>query len=344
MNISRTSITSVTLFLTVLLLSTSIKADEGNSISAGSQPELLGFWPTPRMTESMLRRWAIEAGEKYDLRPDQQEAVAKHLIERWTPFLEENRSELQPLINSYMEARLALDPPESDQVAQWAAKLMPIFKKLRTNVEDGEKEVRELLNAQQQIRFDQERMARRVGLQLFESTLKRWSVGKFKQHEWWNPPQGYDRMQKQKPGDPANEGDIARQKGKDATFGPDKNELPARVTDELSAWAKYVADFCDRFDLDRSQRNTADSFLRELTGRARDHAHRYRERIIAVEEMIRNRQKADEEKLNRELAELYGPIDRMFRELDERLNKLPTPGQRNRAEQLEATPAEQNEN
>ncbi len=296
MNISKISITAVTLSLTVLLLSTPIIADEGNSISAESQQELMGFWPTPRMTESMLRRWAIEAGEKYDLRPDQQQAVTRHLIERWTPFLEENRSELQPLINSYMEARLALEPPKPDEVAQWAAKVMPIFKKLRTNVEQGEEEVRDLLNAQQQIRFDQERMARRVGLQLFESTLKRWSVGKFKQQEWWNPPAGYDRMQKQKPGDPANESELTGNKGKPASPETEDDKLPARVTDELSAWAKYVADFCDRFDLDRSQRNTADSFLRELTGRARDHAHRYRDRIIAVEQMIQNPGKADQEK------------------------------------------------
>lgn len=292
------------------------------------QPEAQGgVWPTSRMLDSMLRRLAAEVGEKYDLRPEQRRAVEDRMVQRWGGFFNRNRQEIEPLLTDYLESRLSLEPPSADHVADWAAQAMPVFRRLRHNAEAGEQEIRELLDADQRAQFDQGSQEREMGLEIFEGQLKRWSVGKFRQDEWWDPPA--DRE-----GDGANSsplppeflGDAARR----ATAATTNGEPPARIALELHAWEKYVADFCDRFDLDQSQRNAADSILREMIERAEDHVKTYRVRIAVLEERIATGT-GDGAAFERELQELYGPIDAMFRELVERVEKLPTDGQRHRA-------------
>ncbi len=288
-----------------------------------------GFWPTDAMVESVLRRWAAEAAERYDLRPDQQREVERRLVDRWTGFLEENRADIQPLLNEYIEARLAMEPPSADAVADWAARAMPVFQRLKGNVEEGEQEVHELLNADQRARFEQRRTQRQFGLQFVEGQLKRWSVGNFKEREWWDPPAGYRAQQRRRLA--ADAADDQPRADDDAPVEP-----PARITNELAAWEQYVADFCDRYELDQAQRNAAESMLRELVDRARDHVYRHRERIAALEKKIVTGSGADDAAFDGELTELYGPLDAMFEELERRLQQLPTSAQRRRAEQPEA--------
>ena len=312
----------------MLLASIATASAAGPDSPPDDQPaQLEGFWPTSRMIESLIHRWAAESAQKYDLRPDQRRAVEDKLLKRWSTFLNDNRVELQPLVNEFVEARIALDPPTADQVADWASRAIPVYQRLRANLEEGQSEIRSLMNADQQARFDAERAKKTTGLQVFGSKLKRWSVGNFKQREWWRPPRGYQAKHAVD-----NTAGPRRATANRAEGNAADAEMPKRVTRELHAWEKHVADFCDRFDLDRSQRNAAQSMLREMSARARDHVRLRRDRIAELEGKIKDPAGVEETELNKELAELYGPLDRMFRELDDRLNKLPTPGQRLRAQ------------
>jgi hypothetical protein len=297
---------------------------------------LEGFWPTQRMIDSVVRRWALEAADKYDLRPAQHEEVEARLLERWHGFLQENRRDLQPLINEYLETRLDLEPPDADDVARWAARAMPVFDSLRKTIEAGEVEVREMLTPTQRVEFEKERVKRRLGLQFFESNLKRWSVGSFAQREWWDPPRGYrdDANKRHSTGARSPE----KAKGGAATNDAasiDSGGLPQRVALELNAWEIYVQEFCDKYDLDVSQRNAAESMLKEMILRAQDHVLLHRAEMDDVEFKIANPEGVKQQDLDKKLADVYGPMDRMFRELDERLNRLPTRGQRQRAEGVE---------
>ncbi len=298
--------------------------------SAQSRPESVdGFWPTTQMAESVIRRWAIESGAKYELRPEQQVEVERMLGERWMGFLADNRQELQPLLNEYIEAHLQVEPPSADQVADWAAKAMPVFEKLKANIEAGEDEVRGLLSEEQLPLFESERSKRKVQLRAAEGTLRRWSVGNFKQHEWWNPPT------KKQGGDGSNEhSNIPRPERLKEIRPPlpANADLPPRAVEELTAWERYVMDYCEKYELDRSQRNAAQSILRELRARAADHLHLNRDRIAAVEEAIVSPEESDAESVTNELRELYGPVDQMFQELQERINRLPTPAQKLRGD------------
>jgi hypothetical protein len=289
------------------------------------------------MIDGILRRAAIEAGGRYELTPQQQSELEDKLVQRWQGFLHENRADLQPLVNEYIETRLSPKPPTADDVSGWATRATPAFQRLRENVEASDQEVRDMLTPMQQAKFDVERLKHYVGLEAMQGKLKRWSVGDFKQNEWWTPP-GEDRKTKSQEAKAAKNAEHATAAGAAAAATPrptgSPDELPPRVQKELSLWEKYTEDFCNRYQLDRSQRNAAHSILDELLDRADEHALLHRDRIAVLEAKIAKPSPSEDvASFNRELEALYAPIDRLYAELQERLNRLPTSGQRRQIEQ-----------
>ena len=107
-----------------------------------------------------------------------------------------------------------------------------------------------------------------------------------------------------------------------------------QIAVEVGRWEKYVAEFNDRFGLNEGQRNTSFSFLQELKERALSHRDRYREDIGGLERRIEGFSGSETElaDLKKQLTTLYGPIDDMFKELQARLERLPTTEQRAAAE------------
>jgi hypothetical protein len=292
------------------------------------------FAPLSAIIDTVVRGFAVEVGETYELTPQQQRAVESKMLARWRTFFTEQRDDLEPLVREYLGARSAASPPSPDQVADWAARAMPVFRRLKRNAEAGQIEVRELLDDQQRAAFDQRQAQRQMGLRMFESQLKRWSVGSFRESEWWEPPQPSGA-------NPAPGSAIEPRAGTNGlpAVPPEATGLPGlygtvppRIALEMLSWEKYVRDFCVRYDLDRSQRNAADSILREMIERALDHTYRNRMGITALEHKIQTGSGTADAAFEQQLRELFGPIDRMFAELDARIQKLPTPGQRRRAE------------
>ena len=84
------------------------------------------------------------------------------------------------------------------------------------------------------------------------------------------------------------------------------------------------------FNLNEGQRTTAVSCLSELKQRAIAHRDRRREDIARLEFRIEHNAASDAplDELKKQLSELYGPIDDMFKELQTRLELLPTAEQR----------------
>jgi HD-GYP domain-containing protein (c-di-GMP phosphodiesterase class II) len=298
-----------------------------------------GTWPARQMTEAMVRDWTTRATEAYGLTADQRAKFEARLKNRWLGFVEQHQRELERLLNEYLEARFGDQPPDADRVAEWASRAIPLFERARLNLAKGEAEIREILDSRQRAEFDAQQAQNRAALGTFERKLKRWSVGRFDEREWWEPPaeRGMTRdSARATASQPAQTGAVA---GADHTRPNAASEMPPRVVEELDAWQQYVQAFCDHFELDQAQRNAAESMLREMRQRARDFVYRHRERVAAVEEMIANAVGVDPQVAEREIEEVYGPIDAMFRELDSRLQRLPTPGQVRRAEALQAQEA-----
>jgi len=309
------------MILAILLLALGISADVGRAVAAvESQPPAetipAGLWPTERMVEGLVRRWALEAADLYDLSEEQHQQVEARMLKRWPKFLQQNRRELQPLVNEYFEARLGLEPPPRQKVQTWASRALPMLEKVQEQIEAGNEEIRPLLSAAQQMKFQTQVLEMRAGVEFYRQRLGRWKEGRFETREWWDPPPSRRRRPISQP---AGTG-VARQP-------------PDQIVAELQAWDRYVADFIARHNLDEGQQNAALSILKELKERALAHRDGHRAEVIQLERRIAAGKTEDAQTVARELQRLYGPIDEVFGELEERLQKIPTETQQRAATQ-----------
>jgi hypothetical protein len=239
------------------------------------------------------------------------------MLERWQTFLRDNRRELQPLINEYFEARLSVEPPTREQMQAWAKRARPMADRVRKHIENGNQEIRRLLNPLQLVKFDSESLGMKAGLDALQDRLREWERGEFTAEQFWQPPPGYK---------PVNSDDA-----------PENSQAPKHPADqievELDRWDVYVADFIAAHGLDESQQRTATSILREVKERARAHRDRHRLDIAKLERSIAAGREEDQDQVQAELERLYGPIDDLFTELQERLSRVPTDAQRRAATQ-----------
>ena len=274
------------------------------------QPVRDGIWPTERMIESMVRRTALEAAERYELTDEQRRQIEAGMLKRWQKFLRDNRGELQPLVNEYLEAHLSVDPPTREQVRAWAERALPMAEKIHEHIETGNQGIRRLLTPLQRVKFDSESLEVKAALDALYDRLRRWEQGDFTETELWQQPRGYKRAAERAP-----EAEVAPAEPAD------------QVETELDRWDVYVTDFIATYRLDEAQQRAATSILREVKDRAWAHRDHNRIEIQRLEHAIDAGRKQDEAGLKAELAHLYGPIDTLFTELATRLNRIPTESQ-----------------
>ncbi len=313
----RTELAVVVAWATVAAAASPLAAEPPATTQPGAHDAPASFWPTDAMIETLLRRWSGAAAEVYALSPGQHQQLEAQLLDRWPKFLRENRSEWQPLLNEYLEARIAGQPPSSEMMRAWAHGGLPQLDKLRRFVEEGNDQFAALLDTRQQALFATDRSRLTRELEVFQTRLQTWERGEFRVQEW----QDLTR--------PAPTG-----RGTPATSSqPTTEPQPADEFEaEMAAWDEHVRDFIVRYELDEGQRKTAESILGEMQARARDHYHYHRVRIAAMEELIRYpKLQTTEAEIRSELVQLYGPIDDMFAELERRLALIPTEAQKRQA-------------
>ena len=290
---------------------------------AEAKPEQVpsGLWPTERMIESSVRRWTLEAARLYELGDEQQELVEAVMLERWSRFLREHRPDLQPLVNEYFEARLAVAPPAREQVEAWASRALPLFEKIQEQIEAGNEDIRPLLTGPQRVEFEAQVREMRAGMEAYGQRIARWRRGQYAEREWWDPPRGLA-------GQPTTRPAEARPDYLGAALEP-----PDQIAAELQAWDRYVAEFIALYRLDEGQCGAALSILDEVKQRAIAHRDGYRTEVQDLERQIAASRPENVRAVARELQRLYGPVDQMFRELEERLRRIPTHAQHRAASQ-----------
>jgi len=287
------------------------------------EPPLEGIWPTPKLLNLMLRRWLEESCEQYDLSEDQRSGLREDFVEEWTEFFSENRSSLQPLVNEFIEMRVGLEPPGREIVQSWAERMSPVFEKGRDQIRKSQSQFREVMQPMQRIRFEAEALQMNAALSFAELKLKQWQEGEFDDDDFWDGKPGDNSQRDQRRR-------KRREQEREIAAQADSSPPADQISLEMDAWRQYVEQSVESFRLDEGQRTTALSCLKELQERALAHRDRRREDISRLEEKIREAPESDEElaDVKRQLTELYGPVDEMFRELKARIESLPTSEQR----------------
>ena len=305
--------------------------------------EMQGLWPTNRLIELMLRRWADEVKHEYDLDEEQAVSVEKRLVERWGGFLEHNRSTIQPLANEFIELRMDLTPPDKERVMAWAERVLPVLDLFRDQINEGANEFREILTPIQKAKFENDIMKLGAGIQIAKAKVKTWTKGDFDERDFWEPTRSERRKRRAEREKERAERDAAAESAE---------SRPAdQIGDEVRTWRAYVEEFVATYDLDDGQKGAARSILTELSDRALAHRDRNRREIDKLERKIAaHAERADVPytgssdgatslaPLEAQLVKLYGPIDRMFEELETRLDAIPTQAQRQRVEKAASNP------
>ncbi len=304
-----------------------------------SPPE--GLWPSQKLLNLMLGRWAEQVSEKYDMDDVQAAKLRAKVTERWGGFLKQNRSTIQPIVNEFIEMRMELQPPAKDRVQAWAERTTPVFDRFRAQLNQGMAEFREVLTPFQRVRFEIDALKLAVGMKLAEGKLKQWKKGEFDENDFWETPaaerkkrRAERRRRRKEEAEKTAEADATAPAGPtsaDASTTPPTGKTD-QIAVELKGWDRYVEEFIRIYALDEGQRDAVLSVLSELKDRAIAHRDRRRDDIVKLEHRIKTFTGADDElsDLKQRLTELYGPIDDMFKELKRRVEQIPTQKQRAR--------------
>ncbi|UCG16843.1 MAG: hypothetical protein JSV19_02175 [Phycisphaerales bacterium] len=292
------------------------------------------FWPSDELIEYRLKRAVDVVDQRYDLSDGQKQHLEQALLSRWPKFIHDNEEQLKSLLNEMIEARMATKPPDPDRVADWAGRALLMWEAVEQQIAAGDEEIKRILDEEQCERFDRDRERLRTRFGEFRETLAKWERGGFDPSTW--PSLGRRDSAEREAG--PHRSPEAHQP---TTAPADTDEISA----ELDAWSRFVDEFCETYELDRMQRVTAHSILKEMQERAEAYRDRRRVEIEKLEHLINDQTPGNEDLVKRQAEELYGPIDEMFQELRRRLEALPTPAQVRRAGAADPTsqPADRTE-
>lgn len=357
----------VTSFLLAALL-----VNRGAAQESGAPPEppdqrtsipTEGFWPTRVMIDRLLDRTTEEMAEQYELDEEQMEKTRALLKEHVPRFLEENRAEIQSLMNQFLETHLMDEPPTPEEVAGWSQRVLPLVQKLEDMVTQVADQMRTFLDDDQVLRLEGEMAAFQAGLTFARNKLHIWSEGGYDpETEWVSDRAARRRREREEHRRLEQEMQTARQEvlgepqgagwagdgapkaagsgnGAQPTVPPGSphqtptTTAPAtRPAGEKDEWEQYVEDFARRYDLNGTQRQEAQRILR---ARQKDRDEYLRRKARQLEQVaVRMRNAASDEerqKVSAEADRLNAPLKRMFQQLKDQLGRLPTRAQREAA-------------
>jgi hypothetical protein len=301
-----------------------------------------GFWPTARMVDLAIDRITDEMSKFYGFDEDQLWNTRDVLKERFPQWMQQNRGELQTLMNQYFEALLAGDPPTPEDVAEWSDRALPLFEEFSQMVDTTAEDMREYMTDEQQVLLNGQLAAMQVGMGFMRQRLQTWREGGYDWESEW--PRSHEFKKREGARHRELEAEATRAAEEAMEIVPDGSEAAAvpgaaapagerRPTSRPSAprdeWTIYVDNFIKRYELDAAQQGSARKALNSLLEPRDKYLRRHLKDINAVEGKLKAAQTAEERtKVQAELEQLNRPLERYFDQLKERLDRIPTRKQR----------------
>lgn len=319
------SIVMLPLFAPVGRAQSPNETDESHRERPEDTAPLDGFWPSPRMTEFALRRWSGQIVQDYQLDRDQAQVLEEMMLRRWPAWMKKNRRLLQPVVNEFMENRIAPEPPSPERVAKWSARALDSFSSVRDELRDAQDEFRKVLSPTQKMQFDVDIAKMNVGMELLQQKLHNWQDGQYAAHELWDAPRYQRDKARDEERDSASEGDAS---------GAERTQLAGTQpeTVPLDKWESFVADFIKRYSLDQEQITSAWTVMGDLRAQAESFRERNREEYQRIEHRLAKAGDEDRSIWIERRKDLDLRIDSLFEELKNRLGRLLTDAQRSTAE------------
>lgn len=332
-------------------------AQQGDDLGArraerAAEEELLGFWPTPKMVDGIVYHVSREIARHYEFDEDQTEQMTAVLRDRFVTWFQQNRRQIQPLVNEFMEAQLASEAPLAENVAKWAGRVVPLLDDFHTVMESATGEMRGFMTEDQQAQLEADMAAYNVARRLALDKVYRWKEGGFDPENEWTADPGERRRrerEEQRTAKAAIESERERVKTELGVAGHEGGNAPVTEAARPEAvhtpaeagspkgemkdeWARYVDEFIKRYDLDQGQQGQAQRALARRQESRADYLRRKAAELDRTQRLITSAESPEEKaRALDELASLNKPIERIFQQLKDDLDRIPTRKQRSKA-------------
>jgi hypothetical protein len=269
-----------------------------------------------------------------------------------------------------IETRAAREPITAEQVARWVELATPVFEDSQQALNEGAKRFMQELDPEQQAIVQRDLDAANRRMNRIDELSERWARGEWQPSDWGMEEDPIQLAGEARAGGKAAETDEARAAMGRATgdesgasesrpesspvarprpgnrernvtrpttsqpteVNRDRPEARAAVKGADDPWARYVRAFIRKYRLDDAQQQRAWLIYRDVKARS----DRLDKRHAAHVQMLEHRlAKAADDKtqsaLQAEVARHDAALERLFRQLKKRLDRLPTSAQRRNA-------------
>ncbi len=272
-------------------------------VSTGQDPRqqaqgFMSMWNPQVMIDRSVR----QAARRYKLTPEQEELARKMTTDGANAFLDKHEMEIRSLLREAIEARMAGGPPSAEKVQEWAKRVAPLFEEGQKAILEGNQQFRDCLSDEQKKIFDADQKILREQVVMARDRLTGWTQGKFNpETDWFPPPR---RSPATQPGQP-----------------------------NIDRWDLYVRGFINRYKLDDAQTSTAMAILADSKNRATEYYYSCKADIEAANQRLKEvladpTRKEESAEARKQLEDLNRPIDKLYAEMQQRLNQIPTDEQR----------------
>jgi hypothetical protein len=331
-----------------------------------AKPITLGIQLTPQLLDSLLDKAARRLARDYDFDEYQHEQVRQLLHERVPEFLRQHQEQLQGLLNDWLEATAAEQPPDPEYAADWAERALPIVEAFKGMVGGLSEDMREFMTDEQQVLLDGYLAAFETGTRFATNRLQVFKEGGFDPEIHWPRSKQFKKIDRVEMQQLRREMEGSRLVAMEGPRGaPNQSVAEAAppgeaklVADETTAapqpiakttkaekdeWTRYVEAFIHRYQLDDEQKQKAYALLEQQLHRREHYELGKAPEIERIKSMY---EKAGTDAKKLALAEsayqkLNKPRERMFEQLKQKLETLPTRAQRRAAALSEKKEAKQ---
>lgn len=291
------------------------QADEDRGPRRAEKIPTEGFWPTQKMMERMIDRLTDGIADNFDFDDSQLELTREVFKARFPEFLNENRAEIQTLLNQYFEALLNDEPPAIEEVAEWAGRVQPLMTGFGEVCDEVADSMREYLNDDQAVLLDAQYVAFQAGMKMAQNKLAVWADGGYDPETEW--------IHRDTRRESRAEREAAEREADEAagTPPPPKDE-----------WTIYTEQFIARYELNDEQKQKAFTFLQRQQEARDRYLRRSADEMARVTKLLTEAETEEERAASLEAYQrLNAPVDQLFEQLKDRLETLPTRAQRKAA-------------
>ncbi|MGE3181940.1 MAG: hypothetical protein AB7N71_09935 [Phycisphaerae bacterium] len=320
------------------------------------------FYFTKGMVNWFVTEFSNKMGEQLNMDQEQIELTRENFRESLPRWFSEQRKDLQPVMNEFLEMWAKNEAPTPEQVSEWSERALPAFDSFTNMLVETSEATRGYLTEEQNTILDGNIAAFNVGTSYARARLQEWQEGGFDAEVHWHRAPGHQQAVREEQKLIHAEEEYARQvaegknpdppehwvndgaggtnaagnavagANKGARSAPANNATPrapaaaAKAVDEME---QYTAAFCQRYELDQAQHAKAYQFLKDAQEQRDRWQTRIAEREVKLNEMIaRASTDGGRQAAQQKLDKIREPFARHFDKLKERLEKLPTAQQR----------------